>query len=116
MSPLLSHKVTILVSIGLFVCFNVNQKCLLQKFGQDSYWVAPVAVGLGPSIQAWVGKIEKVTRSMSEARASELQDDVRGQAASAAYTIWLHMQGLRYVILFYHGKPLKLVFSKDRHQ
>lgn len=84
----------------------MNQKYLLKKSSQSSNWVAPVEAGLGLSALRWPGETKK-GRTASGPRASELREDVGGQAAGEACAIRLHIQSLHYTIFYHHGEPVR---------
>lgn len=84
----------------------MNQKCLLKKSSQSSNRVALAEAGLGPSAFSWAGETKK-GRSVSGPRASELREDVGGQAAGEACAIRLHVQSLHYTIFDHHGEPAR---------
>lgn len=80
----------------------MNQKCLLQKSGQAFNLVAQLQLDRASAL-GWAG----VRGSRSGPRASELREDVGGQAAGEACAIWLHIEGLHYTILYHHGEPAR---------
>lgn len=82
----------------MLLFFFLNQKCLLQKFGQSFNWVAPAEVRPVVSAQDWESKNGKGRGTASAA--SERCNDV---------------PGLHHAIPHHHGEPWVSI-SKAWHQ